>query len=120
MTLSEILLASEFKIIGGCQYLWPCFGPNARYLDIGFGSTDQVASVVFDSLTQEVYSTEIFHDTQAWRWIDSRYVLDYTNECRERGINPYRAWDNIEFQTVDQAQALILINQLISQDPKKS
>lgn len=119
MTLSEILLASEFKIIGGCCFLWPCFGPNARYLDIGSGPDDQVASLVFDSLTQDVYSTEIFHEDQAWRWIDPRWTQDYFSHCAKLGINPDIAWDQTRFQTIDQAQALIMINNLISRGPKQ-
>lgn len=119
MTLSEVLLASEFKITGSCQFLWPCFGPNAGFIDIGHDDDQQVASVVFDRLTQQVYSLEIFAKTQAWQWIESNYYQAYVNECVQRHIDSRIAFGRVQFQSVDQAAALILINQLIKQDPQE-
>jgi hypothetical protein len=95
MLLSEVIKAAKFKIDEGSEYLWNCYGVNARLLDF---SKDKNAidegsvSCVFDDKTQQVYEVTIFtRDNKSYRWIDPDYVDALKNECNKRDI-PFEFW----------------------------
>lgn len=117
MNIHEVLAAGQNKIHGGCPYLWACFGSSAHYVLLahdpdyeGMGSV----SAVFDRDSGIVYAVEIFGRDRAWHWVNSLWIEPYLAECEARGINPDEAYDNVEFEWIDNPQVVLaLISELI-------
>lgn len=116
MNLIELLMATNYKVTGGSEYLWKSFGEDARYIDFGFSEDFPIVSAVFNATTQEVFAVEIFNEenAQAWKFIDPRYQITYNNECKQRGVDPTTCADSIKFKNVDNIQALTIINQIFT------
>lgn len=53
--LQDVMPRIGYKISGGSEFLWRCFGNNARFLDYYDGNI----SLVFDAQTQEVYQVNV-------------------------------------------------------------
>lgn len=89
--LKEFIEAINYKITGGCEYGWDCFGPNARYLDSD--DTDDSNSTyhigaVFDSVTQTVYQIEAWDylTNREYRWTNPEYRFGYEDEAANREV----------------------------------
>ena len=102
MHLSKVNECFGHRINGGSEYGWKSFGPNARYLD--FESEFAHASVVFDCETQVVYLADIDAKQDGddnlpgpYRWINAEHRQGYMDECKERGVEPFEAWDNVKY-----------------------
>jgi hypothetical protein len=104
--LNDFFNLVNFKITGGSEYLWNCFGNNARFLDSE--QENQDTSCIFDAQTQELYVLHFSHmvkeDTfEAYRWINPKYKEKYIEEHNQRNIDytlfvdetPYNDFDNI-------------------------
>ena len=93
MNLLEAIESLEGKITGGSEHQWDCYGSNARYLD--FESEHAHASLIFDAVNQTVYVAEINDkdDKFAYRWQNPEFKDKYLNECKERNVDPNKAWD---------------------------
>lgn len=105
MDFYNIIDLCEYKIVGGTPYNWKCF-PNARYVDLksDFGSV----SIIFDTLFQTVYEVTTEAKSKAWkdepppyRWINPEFSKAYLAEALERKINPYQAWDDVNYVEVE-------------------
>lgn len=82
--------AIDYKITDGSEFLWQCFGPDARFLD----SSDDIfhISAVFDTKTQRVYEvsiSETYGGDLRYRWIDMEYLDAYKSEAKQRNVK----WD---------------------------
>lgn len=102
MHLSKVNECFGHRINGGSEYGWKSFGPNARYLD--FESEFAHGSVVFDCETQVVYLADIDAKQDGddnlpgpYRWINPEHRQGYIDECKERGVEPFEAWDNVKY-----------------------
>ncbi|MFW5804807.1 MAG: hypothetical protein ACOCWG_06215 [bacterium] len=82
ITLQEVMELGKFKITGSEQFLWTCYGYDARIIDFSFNEHDLYArevkqdaelSVIFDTKTQTVYEV---------------YVHDYVKENYYKMVNP--------------------------------
>lgn len=98
MLLKDYLEAIQFKISGGSEYSWDCFGPNARYLDcVDNELSDGRYSInaVFDSETQDVYAMELwdYENHREYRWINPDYRTEHDAECQRRDIDPNESLD---------------------------
>ena len=97
MKLKKILKAANYKISSGSEYLWLCFGENARFLELEnrYGN----ASVVFDTVNQTVYSLEVvtLSGDFAYRWTNPDINSGFLLEAEERGVDPKNAWDDVEW-----------------------
>lgn len=89
MQLYEIIQAANFKITEGSEYLWKCYGANARILDFSdFKGEDAGVSCIFDFETKMVYEVSIYtKNHKYYRWIDSDYIEAYKNECQEKNVS---------------------------------
>ena len=102
MHLSKVNEALDHRITGGSEYGWSCYGPNARFLD--YQTAHAHASVVFDSLTQVVYSAEVNDNLdkyRPYRWVNPSSKQAMLDEATNRGINPNEAWDNVEWYDLE-------------------
>jgi len=99
MHLSKVNEALNHRITGGSEYQWNCYGYNVRFLD--FESEYAHASVLFDTVTQEVYEANVTAKEDGddnlpgpYRWLNPNTKDQYLEECKTRGIDPHNAWDN--------------------------
>ena len=101
MTLQEFIEAFEYKITGGADYLWHCYGDHARFLE--FETEYGNGSIVFDALDQTVYEAEVWvkelgdSKSRPYRCFNVEYFDAYTKEAVERNYNYRIAYDDVEF-----------------------
>ena len=109
ITLREFLSAVDFKVTGGSEYCWKCYGDDARFLDsessVDNGGTYS-ASIIFDSVTQEVYESTVcdYVESRAYRMSNPGYIDARRQEATERGINDTNAWDDVDFIELEVAE----------------
>lgn len=102
MHLSQVNEALSHKIVGGSDYQWSCYGPNARYLD--YASEVATASVIFDTVNQTVYEATVdpMQDGDdnlpgPYRWLNPDTKDAYLAECKERNIESDVAFDDTKW-----------------------
>lgn len=106
ITLKEFLEAIEFKITGGSEYQWECFGPNARYLDCqeqeGYGGAYSI-SAIFDSIDQTVYAVELwdYKRDREYRWTNPEYAKAYKKEAKKKDVDPTESLDGRNYIDLD-------------------
>ncbi len=108
ITLKEFLEAINFRITGGSEYQWKCFGPNARYLDCadkeGYGGAYSI-NAVFDSVDQTVYAVELWDYTndREYRWINPDYVKAHKKACAKNDVDVCESMDGRNYIDLDVA-----------------
>lgn len=112
ISIKDFLEAINYKISGGSEYLWDCFGPNARYLDSsdeeGYAATYS-ASIIFDSLDQTVYKAEVWDYTndREYRWIHPDFVKKHKKESKKRNVDHTQSIDSRTFIDLDIAEDML-------------
>jgi hypothetical protein len=98
ITIQEFLEIINYRITGGSNYGWQCFGANARWLDCEVEG-QYSANIVFDAATQEVYTAEIsdYRNDRCYRLINPDYVDAHNSEAKERGVDIKQAWDEVKW-----------------------
>lgn len=102
--LQSYLEAIQYRVTGGSEFLWHCFGRNARTLDSEAKRLDEFSmNAIFDSKTQRVYSIEAhdYVESRAYRWIDPEFRDAHTQEAQDRDVDPNNAWDDTDFIDVE-------------------
>lgn len=109
MHLSKFIQNFDYQIVGGSEYQWNCFGPDARFLD--FESDYAHSAVIFDAKTQTVYEAEVSSKEQSegnlpglYKWINPDHLNDYLVECKERSVHPMEAWDDAKYIQLETAE----------------
>jgi hypothetical protein len=105
MNLKQVNEVFDYWIVGGSEYQWNCYGPNARYLD--YESNYAHGSVLYDTKTQEVYEVSVNDKADKhtpYRWMNPNTVEKYKAECTFRGVNPKSAWDDIVWCDLEVAE----------------
>lgn len=100
ITLKDWLEAINYRITGGDEFGWNCFGNNARMLDSWDNNQDGVhSSVIFDTVTQEVYVAEVndYARNSAYRLVNPVYNEARISEARARDVDDDVAWDEVNF-----------------------
>lgn len=107
ITLKEYLEAIDFKITGGSEYQWRCYGDNARYLDSsdneGLGTYS--ISAIFDSVDQTVYAIELwdYENDREYRWINPKFVSAHMKACTTHEVDCHESCDGRNFIDLDVA-----------------
>ncbi len=108
MHLSKVNVALDHKIVSGSEYMWTCW-ENARYLD--YESAFAHVSVVYSTETQEIYQADASIKKEAWstdskpyRWLNPQFKELMLAESKERGIDPNKAWDDVEWIELEVAE----------------
>jgi len=98
ITIAEFLEIVNYRITGGSDYGWQCFGRMARWLDCEVEG-QYSASIVFDAHTQEVYTAEIcdYRNDRCYRLINPEYADAMSTEAKERGTDNTQAWDDVKW-----------------------
>ena len=90
MQLEDIVLACGYRISGGSEYQWKCYGKNAHFIDFEAdvrGGVDAI-SAVFDTKTQRVFEVTIspVGEGREMVWIDPDYRTAQEGEAKSRGV----------------------------------
>jgi len=108
MHLSKVNVALDHKIVSGSEYMWSCW-EHARYLD--YESTYAHVSVIYNTMTQEIYQADVSLKTDAWtqderpyRWTNPLYKDAYLAEAKQRNIDPDDAWDGVQWIELEVAE----------------
>ena len=101
MNLEQVNNIFQHKITDGSDYLWDCYGQNARSIDY----TSEYASgyVVFDTETHKVYEVSVSavaglwgaNEPKPYRYIDPEHRMSYDTEAADRNVDPNEAWDDV-------------------------
>lgn len=102
ITIEDFVKAVNYKITGGSDYQWTCFGHNARWLDSEHITTYS-ASIVFDTENQTVYQADVcdYVNTRAYRWEHPDYAEAHANEAKTRNVNGVEAWENVNYTVLE-------------------
>jgi hypothetical protein len=108
MNLREINNALEHRISGGADYQWSCWD-NARFLD--YESEYGYASVVFNTITQEVYEASVEQrkpEAPVYRWTDPKHETARNAEAERKGIKDSVAFDDTEYTDLETDQDFLI------------
>lgn len=108
MKLESYLDKIQYRITGGSEFWWDCYGPNAWSIE--GHNTD----AVFDRVTQMVYEVSLTcNDGKCYKWVDPDFVDRYVQESKNRGFDPWIAYDDVSFHVEnDKNKILSLLNNL--------
>jgi hypothetical protein len=110
ISMQDFMEAVQYKITGGSEYQWQCFGPNARYLDSDSTVLNEYSTtIVYDTVTQEVYIMEVWDylNERAYRWINPDYLKAYKKEYKARDIEFQNACDTMDFTDLEVAEDIL-------------
>jgi len=106
ITLKDFLEAIQYKITDGSEYLWNCYGHNARSMDYWNGKTGEdgrTVTAVFDTQTQVVYQMEAWDQSTdvAYRWIHPDYIEVVKDEAKSRNVDFEKSIDDNKFTDLE-------------------
>ena len=109
MKLIEVITAAGGRVAGGDPYLWNCYGDSAQFLEFKDINGDGYSHVIFDRNTYECYEihVEVPHEDSAMRWINPTHRSAFFAECKQRGVDPSLAWDNVNYTHVDTEELIL-------------
>ncbi len=101
INVQEFLEAIQFRITGGSQYQWKCYGDNTHSIDSETGDFSLIA--YFSRDTQEVFEIQAWDyiENRFYRWVDPEYLEDMKAECVERGVDFELAGDAHKFTDLE-------------------
>jgi hypothetical protein len=114
LTLRDFFELIEYRINEGSDYGWQCYGGHAHAIDCT--DKDYSLTVIFDRQDQTVYEVSVcdYRNDRAYRMIDPDHQAAHRAEAQERGTDPDRAWDEVQYADlevdedfVDKARAII-------------
>lgn len=101
----KYLKAINYRITESSPFQWNCYGENAHFFTCDY---DKITlSAIVDLKNQTVYEMELMTETSDTRWIHPDYKKSYQKEAKSRGIKWNQAWDDVDFQEVDDVNKLL-------------
>lgn len=92
--ICDVLREFNYRITGGQEFGWKCFGENAWIVDVGYDT-----SVYFDRMTGEVYAINCYtFDECNFHWINPAYFAAYKEECEKRGVGEDEKY--VDYETI--------------------
>lgn len=109
MELLDVVTAARGRISGGDPYLWNCFGDNAQFLEFRDASGRGFAHCIYDTMTYDIYQVhlEVPQQDKALLWTSPKYLQQYLLECQQHNIDPYLAWDTVQYHVVDHGNLML-------------
>lgn len=112
ITLKDFMEAIQYKVTDGSEYMWACYGPNARSLDYWNGKAGEegrTVSAVFDTETQFVYQVEAWDQSTdvAYRWIHPGYIEGVAAEAKSRGVDFEQSFDDNKFTDLEVVEDIL-------------
>lgn len=107
-TLKQFLDTIDCRITDGSEHCWQSFGPNAYNIESWNGEheTGRSFSVIFDTVTQEVFEMTAHHNQRArsYRWINPDYATAYREEAQRRKVDITVAYDDVHYIDLETAE----------------
>jgi hypothetical protein len=107
--LKQFLEATQYRITGGSEFQWSCYGSNAQYVDTSICESFY-ASAIIDRETQRVYEVHISDDEDnhlPFRWIDPEFLEAHKKEAKLRNIDHKRFVDDKTWADTDTFEDII-------------
>lgn len=108
ITLETAMKIANYKISESSEYMWKCYGPNARYLDFDHNK-DSSFSIVFDTENQTVYQAAVCDYVK-----DNCYCIHHPDfydehkyEAESRNVSPLEAYDGVNFIELEKDEDFI-------------
>lgn len=88
ITLQQFLETIDYKVTGGSDFLWKCYGPDAYSIDSEVYD-HYSASIYFDTKTSEVYEIAVCDEinNRQYRWTNPDFTDAYNTEVTSRGLD---------------------------------
>jgi len=114
ISIEEFILAIKYRITGGSEYTWSCYGPNARWLDSEHSRYH--ASIVFNTVNQTVYEATLndYNSDLAYRILNPNYSDAMIAESTEMGIDHAVSHDHIKYIELTVHEFLNKLRTLVS------
>lgn len=99
ITLKQWMEIVNYKITEGSVFQWSCYGSKAYALDSLGNMSGHSTSIIFDTVTQEVYEvqTHDYLNNHAYRMINPDYVDAYRTEATKRNCPITEAWEDVNY-----------------------
>lgn len=111
ITLKDFMEAIQYKVNDGSEYMWNCYGPNARSMEYWNGEHEGGVTVtcVFDTETQFVYEMEAWDNARGveYRWIHPAYIEGHAQEAKNRGVDFEQSYDDNKFTDLEVAEDIL-------------
>lgn len=115
MKLQKVLKMIDYSHGDGDTFLWSCY-PDARIQDIMSCYGESIGSVIYNTKTQFVYEIGLHYadnDTViAFRWISSKVIQAYIDECNIRNVPSDIAWDDVYWLDTNKTGILEMLTRL--------
>ena len=104
ITIETFLNTVGYRITGGSEYQWRCYGKLAQTIDSD--GPNHSLSVVFDRDDQLVYEVTVcdYVNNRAYRMIDPDFKLGHDEEAADRNVSADQAWDNVNYTDLETAE----------------
>lgn len=89
ISIEQFMDCIQYKITGGYDYLWKCFGEDCYCIESEDTKHDQYStSMVFSRVTHTVFAMEVWDYGRkiVYEWINPEYKQAYKRECREKDV----------------------------------
>jgi hypothetical protein len=120
ISLKDYLEAVNYRVTGGTEYQWDCFGQSARYMDCDSPVLNQFSvNAIFDSEDQTVYSVEAwdYSNDRCYRWIHPDYIKAFKKACKKHDVEFKTACDTMDFIDLEEpADILEKANAIVLQE----
>ena len=104
ITIEEFLNTVGYRITGGSEYQWQCYGKLAQTIDSD--GPNHSLSVVFDRDDQLVYEVTVcdYVNNRAYRMIDPDFKSGHDQEAADRNVSADQAWDDVNYTDLETAE----------------
>lgn len=101
ITIKDFLETIDYRITGGSEYQWQCYGKLAQTIDSD--GPNHSLSVVFDRDDQLVYEVTVcdYVNNRAYRMIDPDFKLGHNQEAADRNVSATQAWDGVNYTDLE-------------------
>jgi hypothetical protein len=104
ITIKDFLNTVDYRITGGSEYQWQCYGKLAQTIDSD--GPNYNLSVVFDRDDQLVYEVTVcdYVNNRAYRMIDPDFKSGHDQEAADRNVSATQAWDDVNYTDLETAE----------------
>jgi hypothetical protein len=101
ITLKEWMELVDYRITGGSEFQWQCYGTLAQTIDSD--GVKHSVSVVFDRGDQLVYEVTVcdYVNNRAYRMIDPNFKFGHDDEAAGRDVPANQAWDDVLYTDLE-------------------
>lgn len=111
ITLKDFMECIDYRITGGTEYQWACYGPNVRYMEhqSSEGHIADSILILFDTVDQTVYEMQAwdYANEREYRWIHPDYLEAHKKEAKRRDVKWKRSIDERKFINLEVVEDIL-------------